>query len=487
MIRIAAANFTTRRLPVLALAVLLLSSCLPEQPNGIEGTGGVGTPPPATMITFLSPDCVPRGEQLLNPNTNGDLYVVGQNFQANSVVRWNGSDLPTTFFSSTQLTAKVSATDTATVGSAAVTVFTPGAGGGSSNTATFTINAGAVSPNSIAIDPVGQFAYVADGGCGNSTFGYVSMYSIDAITGSLTSVGPPVLTNDEGAISVAVSPAGTFIYVANWGAGDTAGSLSAYTINPTSGALAYTATIQAPCAPPPSPGSCAPWSVIVDPSGKFAYVANEGGFAPTSVSMYSIDATTGALTIIGTIAAAGRANSVAVDPTGKFVYLTNSQSDSVSMYTIDTTTGVLTPKGTIAAGSSPTALAIDRSGKFAYVTNSNSNDVSMYTINATTGALTSLGLMATGTAPASMAMDPSGKFAYVTNSGSNDVSMYSINASTGALLSIGTIPAGLFPSSIAIQPAGKFAYVTNSVSNSVSIYSIDVATGALTLIGTIGT
>jgi YVTN family beta-propeller protein len=486
MTRITAGNFITHRLPVFALTVLLLSSCLQEQPNGIEGTGGVGTPPPTSpSITFLSPDCVPRGEQQLNPNTNGDLSVVGQNFQANSVVRWNGSDLPTTFFSSTQLTAKVSATDTATVGSAAVTVFTPGAGGGSSNAATITIDAGAVFPNSIAIDPAGQFAYVADEGCGNSTFGYVSMYSIDAITGSLTSIGPPVLTNDEGATSVAVSPAGTFIYVANWGAGDTAGSLSAYTINPTSGALAYTATIQAPCEL--SPGSCAPWSVIVDPSGKFAYVANEGGFAPTSVSVYAINATTGALTLIGGSAAAGRANSVAVDPTGKFVYLTNNQGDSVSMYTIDTTTGVLTPKGTIAAGSSPTALAIDRSGKFAYVTNSNSNDVSMYTINATTGALTSLGLMATGTAPASMAMDPSGKFAYVTNSGSNDVSMYTINASTGTLLSIGTIAAGLFPSSIAIQPAGKFAYVTNSVSNSVSIYSIDVATGALTLIGTIGT
>ena len=469
---------------------------------GCGGGGGVQTlasppsasPPTASAtasvpsITSLSPDCAPRGEQLLNPNTNGDLYVIGQNFQANSVVRWNGSDLPTTFFSSTQLTAKVSATDTVTVGYAAVTVFTPGAGGGgSSNTATFTIDAGAVSPNSIAIDPVGQFAYVADGGCGSSTFGYVSMYSMDAITGSLTSVGPPVLTNDEGAISVAVSPAGTFVYVANWGEGDTAGSLSAYSINPTSGALAYTATIQAPCAPPPSPGSCAPWAVIVDPSGKFAYVANEGGFAPTSVSMYTINATTGALVFIGTIAAAGRSNSVAVDPTGKFVYLTNSQGDSVSMYTIDTTTGVLTPKGTIAAGSSPTALTIERSGKFAYVTNSGSNDVSMFTINATTGALTSLGLMATGTGPASMAVDPSGKFAYVTNSGSNDVSMYTINASTGALLSIGTIAAGLSPSSIAIQPTGNFAYVTNSGSNSVSIYSIDATTGALTLIGTIGT
>ena len=69
---------------------------------------------------------------------------------------------------------------------------------------------------------------------------------------------------------------------------------------------------------------------------------------------------------------------------------------SVSMYTINATTGALTSIGTIAAGKVPVSVAVDPSGKFAYVTNSSSNDVSMYTINATTGALTSIGTIATG-------------------------------------------------------------------------------------------
>src|SRR5207253_411720 len=119
-------------------------------------------------------------------------------------------------------------------------------------------------------------------------------------------------------------------------------------------------TIEAPCAPPPSPGSCAPWSVAVDPSGKFAYVANEGGFAPTSVSMYTIDATTGVLTSIGTIAAGGRAASIAVHPSGKFAYVTNGGSNDVSMYNIDAATGGLTliPASPPPPPPAPAALSI---------------------------------------------------------------------------------------------------------------------------------
>jgi hypothetical protein len=45
MIRIAH-NFAARRLAVVGLAAVLLCSCLPEQPSGIEGTGFKGTPPP---------------------------------------------------------------------------------------------------------------------------------------------------------------------------------------------------------------------------------------------------------------------------------------------------------------------------------------------------------------------------------------------------------------------------------------------------------
>lgn len=445
---------------------------------------------PVPTISSLDQTCAPVGAQAFT------LGVLGSNLVASSVVRWNGSDLPTTVvnnFNGPMVTAQVPASDISATGPVAITVFNPAPGGGSSNSLTFTIATGGAFPQSIAVDPSGKFAYVANGGCPDAFAGNVSTYSINPTTGALTSIGSPALA-DFGPHAVSVDPSGKFAYVANDGAFEvTGGSVSMYTINATTGALTSAGTIDAPCAPPPSPGSCAPYSVAVDPSGKFAYVANEGGFAPTSVSMYTINGTNGALTFIGMIAVGGggRAISVTVHPTGKFAYVATECAPAgsagvVSRYSINAS-GALTSIGTTVAGLSPTSIAIDASGKFAYVTNSGSDDVSMYSIDATTGALTSMGTIAAGTVPGSVAVDPMGKFAYVANYGSNNISMYAINAATGTLTSTGTIAAGTSPASVAVDPTGKFAYVANSGSNNVSIYAVDATTGVLTLVGTMGT
>jgi 6-phosphogluconolactonase len=456
----------------------------------ITGVGNSGL-----AISSLFPSCAPAGEPVA-------LTVGGQGFVASSVVRWNGSDQPTTLYPNSDggiLTAQISASAVAAAGSVTVSVFNPGTGGGSSNPLNFTVTTGAVSPQSIAVDPAGKFAYVASGGCSNGTGGYVSMYTINPTTGALTSVGPPVPTNDEYTASVTVGPSGKFAYVAS--GGDVwdidYGSILTYSINPTTGALTSTTGGINTTGLNGTPEFFN--SVALDPSGKFAYAA-DGGACPecggsfgasSSVSMYTINSTTGAMTSTGTIAAGEIPGSVAVDPAGKFAYVANSSSNDVSMYSINATTGALASIGTIATGGVPVSVAVDPAGEFAYVANWTGyqivGSVSMYTINATTGALTSIGTIAAGTSPLSLVVDPSGKFVYVANSSSNDVSMYTIDGTTGALTSIGTIATEQSPSSIAIHPSGKFAYVTNSNSNSVSMYSIDSATGALTLIGTIGT
>jgi YVTN family beta-propeller protein len=309
----------------------------------------------------------------------------------------------------------------------------------------------------------------------------------------LASIGPAVSTDGFGVYpgSIIVDPSGKFVYVTNegdpWGYEDGAnGSVQAYAIGATTGALASTGSINGNC-----PGLCDPSSMVVDPSGKFAYVVTGGAGIPFNLAMYTIDATTGALASIGAVSAGGVPASLAVDPAGKFVYMatqnvTPGLAGSVSVYAMNATTGVLTSTATIAAGTAPVFVALDPSGKFAYVTNSGSNDISMYTIDAMTGGLTSIGTIAAGTTPVFVAVDPSGKFAYVTNSGSNDVSMYTINSTTGSLTLIGMAAAGLSPTWIAIHPSGNYAYVTNSGSNDVSMYSV-ATTGTLTLIGTIGT
>jgi hypothetical protein len=69
------------------------------------------------------------------------LAVSGNNFVAASTVNWMGTALTTTFVSASQLTALVPAADLTSAGSAGITVVNPAPGGGTSDAATFTINA----------------------------------------------------------------------------------------------------------------------------------------------------------------------------------------------------------------------------------------------------------------------------------------------------------------------------------------------------------
>jgi DNA-binding beta-propeller fold protein YncE len=473
------------------IAVLLfLAGCGVASTDGVANSTSSGADP-VPAITAISPTSALAGSA-----TGFTLTINGTNFVAGTTISFGGTTPTPTFVSTTQLVASIPAAAIASVGTVSVTVTNP-ASGRPSNAVNFMITsgtngtcAGGVNPQSITVDPTGKFAYVASGGCSDASDGSVSMYTINPTDGTLTSAGPPVTSGDSGADSVAVDPSGKFAYVANWGDGDSAGSVSTYAINGTTGTLTPTGTIGAPCAPPPSPGSCAPRSLAVHPSGKFVYVANDGGFTPTSVSMYAIDPTAGVLGFIGTVAAGGRAVAVAVDPSGKFAYVADggqnsngSRGTNVSMYSIDATTGVLTSIGIITAGLSPSSIAIHPSGKFVYVVNNDSSDISTYNLNPTTGDLASIGTIAA--TAGSIVIHPSGKFAYVTSSGG--VAMYTIDTTTGALTFAGTTASGSTPDSITIHPSGKFAYGTNSVSNIVSMYSVDTSTGSLTLIGTIGT
>ncbi|HLY63276.1 MAG TPA: SBBP repeat-containing protein [Terriglobia bacterium] len=93
-------------------------------------------PNPIPIATALSPAGA-------NPGSAGfTLTVSGSNFVSNSVVRWNQGDRQTTFVSSNQLQAAITAADVASSGTAQVTVFNPSPSGGTSNIVNFTISSG---------------------------------------------------------------------------------------------------------------------------------------------------------------------------------------------------------------------------------------------------------------------------------------------------------------------------------------------------------
>ena len=257
-----------------------------------------------------------------------------------------------------------------------------------------------------------------------------------------------------------------FAYVTNLNSN----TISVYTIDPSTGALTAGTAVAT---------GLQPRSVTVDPTGKFVYVAN--GLS-NNLSVYTIDQITGALSAGTAVVTGANPYSVTVDPSGRFAYVANQGSNTVSVYTIDPITGALTAGTAVASGYWPSSVTVDPSGRFAYVANSHSgsNSISVYTINQTTGAL-SAGIAApTGISPSSLTVDPTGKFVYVTNSGDNTITAFTINQSTGVLSAGAPVATGIGPSSVTVDPTGKFAYVANAVSSTVSVYTINPANGALT-------
>ena len=102
--------------------------------------GGISTPAlsftvnnPVPTVTTLAPTGVTAGDPAFT------LTVNGTNFNASSVVQFNGSPRTTTFVNNTQLTAAILATDVTAVGAFPITVVNPLPAGGTSNPVNFNV------------------------------------------------------------------------------------------------------------------------------------------------------------------------------------------------------------------------------------------------------------------------------------------------------------------------------------------------------------
>lgn len=102
---------------------------------------------PAPGLAAISPSATAPG------GAEFTLFVQGSGFRGASTVRWNNVDRPTTFVSGTELRAQIPASDIANAGTAKVTVFTPGPGGGESTATNFSITADNPAPTLSRLSP----------------------------------------------------------------------------------------------------------------------------------------------------------------------------------------------------------------------------------------------------------------------------------------------------------------------------------------------
>ena len=149
--------------------------------------------------------------------------------------------------------------------------------------------------------------------------------------------------------------------------------------------------------------------IALDPTGKFAYVTNQNA---NTLSAYTINASSGALTPVSgsPFATTYIPATFAVHPNGTLVYTFNksvSGSSPMEAFQLDTSSGALT-----ALSTSPFMTMTAFSGKFdqtgGYLFLHSTDTLAVASVNTTTGALTSLRAPVTGvgSAPAWAVTDP---------------------------------------------------------------------------------
>ncbi len=160
------------------------------------------------------------------------------------------------------------------------------------------------------------------------------------------------------------------------------------------------------------------------PRFAFGIAANQSGH-PHAVVAYLVDPDSGALTpVAGSPYPAGDSTSaIAVDPGTRFLYATNqgagggAGSNTISAYTIDAASGALTavPGSPFPSAAAPIAIAVEPGGKYLYVANVHDNTIAAFAIDSGSGALSSVtgGPVVAGIdGPRQLVVHPNGKFLY---------------------------------------------------------------------------
>jgi 6-phosphogluconolactonase (cycloisomerase 2 family) len=239
-------------------------------------------------------------------------------------------------------------------------------------------------PSAMVMDSGGGFLYVANQGSND-----VESYSVGS-DGTLTFASSATVGSSPSGLVLSSSGNLLFVTVPNFS------SIYAFTVS--SGTLT-------PIAGSPFHVANGVASVAINPSATFLYAPD---FAANTVSGFSI-LPGGVLSALqkspygNTTTPLKNPVASVVDPTGKFLYVANFTSTTISIFDISST-GDLTPKsGTSgSAGTNPFFFTIDTSGKYMYVGNEGSKSITEFTLNSD-GTLTSTNTIQVGAVPRSIA------------------------------------------------------------------------------------
>ena len=183
-------------------------------------------------------------------------------------------------------------------------------------------------PTGVCFHPGGAFAYVSSSASAATTQGGIRVFSVEATSGVPSEItGSPFATTIFGG-ALAVHPNGNFLFDSSFGVHVLAidpitRGVHELTDSPRTGAQSDNQAVD----------------IAVDPLAQYLYASSNLG----TVTAYRLDATTAAFGGVdgSPYSLQGMPYSVAIDPTGRFAYVGNDDADQVWAFSIERSTGKL--------------------------------------------------------------------------------------------------------------------------------------------------
>ena len=257
-----------------------------------------------------------------------------------------------------------------------------------------------------------------------------------------------------------------------------------------------------------------PAYVCATPDGRFLYAVNwqtPDAAKGDTVTAYSINRNTGALTFLNRVSAGGGLpNQVIIDPQARFAMVTNygfhgtdpdHNNSSLAALTIqadgslgppfyvDHHTGpALSPRQT--SGAHTHGVVFTKDDHLAFVAELGLDRVYTYHVETAKPAVTAADppfvSVSAGSGPRRLALSPDEKFLYVNHETDSKVSVFAVDrGSLKEIQQISTLPADFTgrnsTAEIQMDRVGRFLYVSNRGANSIAVYAVDPVKGKLTL------
>jgi len=242
--------------------------------------------------------------------------------------------------------------------------------------------------------------------------------------------------------------------------------------------------------------------VVVHPSGKFAYAANEAG-QQSSITAFSIDPNLAKLTRLNQLPALGQDPChMSFDKTGKYLLVANYTSGNVVVFPILPDGRVGEHTANVKDGGTPGPnkerqeaphahwVSVSPDNRFVLVSDLGLDTILLYRFDAVKGALAPndppAAKLAPGAGPRHATFSADGRFVYAVSELNSTVTVFTFDGSRGALYDpqvVSTLPKAFQgrndTAEIVLHPDGQWLFASNRGHDTIAVFSVDTVRGKL--------